>query len=147
MKLVSLWIPIHKTTCFFLNKILQFLKIEAVFCNKKGNFCLLLMRQKSHFLPPLYIIRGKKTLLDPRTWPEVSYKIGSVRPSICPQVFAELAHYFFLKLNMVLVAHIKLCMTEPDFFEKSPSSKNDPKWPQNRVFVCNLCKTKILMVH
>ena len=30
----------------------------------------------------------------------------SVRPSVCPYVFSRLAHLFFLKLSMVLEAHI-----------------------------------------
>ena len=29
---------------------------------------------------------------------------------------------------MVLEAHIQLCVTEPDFLEKSPSGKNDQNW-------------------
>ena len=33
---------------------------------------------------------------------------------------------------MVLGAHIKLCVTEPDFLEKIPIGQ---KWPKNRVFL------------
>ena len=33
--MVSLWKPIHETTCLFLTKMLQFLKIEAVFWKKR----------------------------------------------------------------------------------------------------------------
>ena len=75
---------------------------------------------------------GYGFFLDLRPWLEGSYNIGSFRPSIrhsdCPWVFSELAHQFFLKLSMMLGAHIQLCVTEPDFLAKSPSGKNDQKW-------------------
>ena len=61
--------------------------------------------------------------LEPRSQPEGSYKIGSVcpslRPSVCLQVFSGLAHQFFLKLGMVLGAHIQLCVTA-GFCGKNP---------------------------
>ena len=42
----------------------------------------------------------------------------SVRPSVCSQVFSELAYQFFLKLSMVLGAHIQLRVAEPNFLVK-----------------------------
>ena len=44
--------------------MLQLLKIEAFFC-KKRKFLLFITHkaEKSHFLPPLYIIRGKENLI------------------------------------------------------------------------------------
>ena len=60
----------------------------------------------------------------------------SVRPSVCSQVFSELAYQFFLKLSMVLGAHIQLCVTA-GFFRKethqAKMTKNGQKWSQNRV--------------
>ena len=46
-------------------------------------------------------------LLDPRPWPEGSYEIGSVRPSIRLSVsFLGIGSLVFFKLSMVLGAHI-----------------------------------------
>ena len=39
-------------------------------------------------------------------------------PFSCPQVFLGLVHLFFLKLGVVLEAHMVLCMAELDFWEK-----------------------------
>ena len=43
--------------------------------------------------------------------------------SICPKVLLELAK-FFLELSMMLVAHVVLCMTEPDFFKQYFCAQN-----------------------
>ena len=39
------------------------------------------------------------------------------RPSVCPDVFFELNHYFFLNFGMVLETLMKSCVAEPDFWE------------------------------
>ena len=65
-------------------------------------------------------------LLEPQPWPEGSYELGSVHPSIHPsfllcyrvEVFLGLAHQFFLKLSMVLGTHVLLRLTAR-FFEKN----------------------------
>ena len=38
-------------------------------------------------------------------------------PPFCLEVFLELAIQFFLELNMVLGAHVVLCMTKPHFLK------------------------------
>ena len=43
----------------------------------------------------------------------------SVHPFVCPSAFLRLAHYIFLKLSMMLGAHIWLCVTA-GFFGKNP---------------------------
>ena len=73
-------------------------------------------------------------LLDPRWYPEGSYKIGSVCPSICPGIFLELYHQFFLNFGMVLESHMKLCMTELDFPEKIFWTKNQKNGPETGFF-------------
>ena len=55
--------------------------------------------------------------LDLRQWPEKSYDIGSVVPSVL-EVFLKLVHKFFLEHCKVLWAHMMISVTEPDFFEK-----------------------------
>ena len=55
---------------------------------------------------------------------EGPYKIESVHPFICPGVFLELDHQFFLNFSMVLEIHKKLCVTEPDFFRKTSFAPN-----------------------
>ena len=44
--------------------------------------------------------------------------LGTGRPSVRPSVFLELYHQFFLNFAMVLETHMKLCVTQPDFFRK-----------------------------
>ena len=39
--------------------------------------------------------------------------------SFCPGIFLELYNTFFLKFDMVLKVHMKLCVTELDFWEKN----------------------------
>ena len=60
-------------------------------------------------------------------------------PSFFPAVFLELAHYFFLKLFMVLGAHMEMCVTEPVFFWKNPlppkMTENGQKWPKIVFFL------------
>ena len=80
----------------------------------------------------------------PRHQPERSYKIGSVHMafsssfclpfhlSFCLSLsFLRLAHKFFLKLSMVLGAHIYILCVTVTFFGKNPHwpkmTKNDPK--------------------
>ena len=69
--------------------------------------------------------------LNPRPQPEGSYKIGSVCPPVLPSVRKFSRDWlisFFLKLSMVLGAHIYLCVTETDFLEKAKMTKNGQKW-------------------
>ena len=104
-------------------------------------------------------------LLDTGTWSEGSYEKGSAAPSVCPPVwlyvFSDLAHLFFLKLSMVLgahilVIHILVICDRVGFFEKK-DVKNGQKVPKNKFFwtfeedqvfsfVWNCCKMKALMV-
>ena len=53
----------------------------------------------------------------------------SFRPSL--EVFLGLTHQFFLKLSMVLGAHVLLCVTGPDFFKKIFLSQKWRKWAKN----------------
>ena len=55
---------------------------------------------------------------------------SSIFFSFSLEVFLELVHKFFLKLNMVLEAQVVLCVIEPDFFGGKSLPK---KWAQNRV--------------
>ena len=41
--------------------------------------------------------------------------MNKVCPSFCLEVYLEIALQFFLELNMVLEAHVVLCMAEPEF--------------------------------
>ena len=45
------------------------------------------------------------------------------------EVFLGFAHYFFLKLRMILDVHMVLYVTEPEFLQKncSKNGKNGPK--------------------
>ena len=43
--------------------------------------------------------------------------LNKVCSSFCSEVSLKLAVQFFLELNMVLGAHLVLCMTEPDFLK------------------------------
>ena len=81
-------------------------------------------------------------LLDTGTWSEGSYEKGSAAPSVCPPVwlyvFSDLAHLFFLKLSMVLgahilVIHILVICDRVGFFEKK-DVKNGQKVPKNKFF-------------
>ena len=70
--------------------------------------------------------------LDPQPWPERSYELRSVCPTICPSVWKLFWHRlitFFLKL-MVLRAHAVLCVTGLDFLKQyfgPKSGENGPK--------------------
>ena len=74
-----------------------------------------------------------KCFLDPQWQPEGSYKLVSVRPSICLGVFFELYHCFFLNFGMVLETHMRLYVTGLDFlgifffFFTPKIRKNGPK--------------------
>ena len=74
-------------------------------------------------------------------------------PSVLPSVRKLSQNWlisFFLKLNMVLGAHIQLRVTEPDNPHRAKMAKNRIwTFQENHVisFVWNLCKTKVLMVH
>ena len=65
-------------------------------------------------------------LCDPRSWLEGSYELGSVRPSVRKFSWDWLIS-FFLKLGMVLEAHLVLCVTEPDFLKNIFFPKSGPE--------------------
>ena len=44
--------------------------------------------------------------------------MNKVCPSFGPEIFLELTLQFFLKLSMVLGAHVMLCMLEPENMRK-----------------------------
>ena len=77
--------------------------------------------------------------MDPRRWPEWFYEIGSaVFPSFCPSVLPSVRVFswnciisFFLDFGTVLEIHMKLCVTEPDFPEKSFLLRKLGKWTKN----------------
>ena len=50
---------------------------------------------------------------------------------ICSGVFLELYHYFFLNFCVVLETNMKLCVTEPDFLEKTFLPLKLGKWTKN----------------
>ena len=59
-------------------------------------------------------------------------ELWSVLPSTClsnylSSSFLEIGSLVFLKLCMVLGTHMEICVIEPGFLEKSPSSKNYQK--------------------
>ena len=65
LKMFSLWTFLHEIiVVFFLIKILQFLKIEAV-CAKKEIIMMFitLKTDETHFLSNTYVSQGKKTYL------------------------------------------------------------------------------------
>ena len=70
--------------------------------------------------------RVSNYFLDPRSWPEGSYELGSillsalpsVLPSHCPSFRQFSWNWLFLKLCMVLEAYMKVGVTEPDIFGK-----------------------------
>ena len=98
-----------------------------------GHYSIVKKLEKSIFILHLF--------LDPQLRLEGSYKIGSVLPSVLPSVPKFSQNWlisFFLKLRMVLGAHMQLLGTEPDFLEKIPIKQRCPKMvkkrPKNRVF-------------
>lgn len=67
------------------------------------------------------------------------------------KLFVELAHYYFAKLSMVLVAHFDLCISEPDFNPYQVMTKMTQKGGFGSYFKnyiirygWNLCKIKLL---
>ena len=83
------------------------------------------------------LYKSVSKFLDPRPWPERSYKIGPVFPFFHLSVsFLRIDSLVFSELSVVLGAHIQLCVTAR-FFGKNPHQakiKNGQKWPQNMVF-------------
>ena len=59
--MVSLWKPIHKTTCLFQTKMLQFLKTEAVFWKKRKFLLFITHKTKKKLFKVLFdfIIKGE----------------------------------------------------------------------------------------
>ena len=68
-------------------------------------------------------------LWDPQPWPEGSYEQGL---SFCPEVFLELALWFFPELNMVLGVHMVLWQL--DLLKNIFASKNGENSPSLRFF-------------
>ena len=65
--------------------------------------------------------------IDLFSWPGQKGHMNKVCPSFCSEVFLELALYFILELNMVLGAHVVLCMTDPDFLKITFCPQNGGK--------------------
>ena len=61
--------------------------------------------------------------------------MNKVCPFFCSEVFMELV-LFFCELNMVLGAHVALCMTGPDFFKKMFYPQNGENGPSLGFFEC-----------
>ena len=63
-----------------------------------------------------------QNLLDPRPWPEGSYELKSVHPFVCHSFWQFYWNWLitvvFLKICMVLGAHMEICVTEPGFLRK-----------------------------
>ena len=64
----------------------------------------------------------RSMVLNPCLGQEGSYELGSVRPSFLWEVVLGLAHLIFLKLRIVLKAHVLLCVTARFFEEQIPCS-------------------------
>ena len=60
--------------------------------------------------------------MDLQQWPEGSYEIASVCPSVSPSVLLGhllgIVSLFFLNFGMVLETSMAFCVTKPDFLEK-----------------------------
>ena len=81
----------------------------------------------------------KTELLDTQPQLEESYKIGCVLPSVLPFILPSVCKLsrnwpisFFWNFA-VRGPYIVVCDSQI-FWKKSPSGKNDQKWPQNKVF-------------
>ena len=71
----------------------------------------------------------RSMVLNPCLGQEGSYELGSVRPSFLWEVVLGLAHLVFLKLRIVLKAHVLLCVTEPGFLKnKSHAREKSGSW-------------------
>ena len=62
--------------------------------------------------------------------------MNQVCQSFSLDVFLELVLQFFLELSMVLVAHVMLCMTEPDFLKIMFGPQNGERRPSLGFFEC-----------
>ena len=62
--------------------------------------------------------------------------MNKVCPYFYSEVFLELALQFFLELNMVLGAHMVLCMTEPEFLKILFCPQNGENRPSPGFFEC-----------
>ena len=62
--------------------------------------------------------------------------MNKVCPYFYSEVFLELALQFFLELNMVLGAHMVLCMTEPEFLKILFCPQNGENRPSSGFFEC-----------
>ena len=74
-------------------------------------------------------------LLDPRPWPEVSYELGSICPSVLPSgSFFVIGSLVFSETQHGVRGHVLLCVTEPDFLKKIFLPHRWGKWAKNKVF-------------
>ena len=62
--------------------------------------------------------------------------MNKVCPSFCSELSLELALQFFLELNVVLGAHVMLCMTEADFLKIMFCPQNGENRPSPGFFEC-----------
>ena len=78
-----------------------------------------------------------------------SFRPSFCLPSVCLQVFLELAHQFFLKLSKVLGGegpYLLVCDSQGFFGKPSPKmTKNGQKWPKNMVLAIfdHFCSLRI----
>ena len=118
---------------YFLTPTFGFSQVINKLTGKHNRLALILLvkHQSCHHIETSQLICSAikdkliTIVLHPQPWLEGSYKIGSVclsfRPSLCLSVsFFGIGSLVFLKLSIVLGAHIQLCMTELDFFGKNP---------------------------
>ena len=84
--------------------------------------------------------------MDCRSWPEGSYELGSVHPSIFLFFGSSIWKFsqdwlisFFLKCSMVLGVHV-LCVTEPPFWKKIFL----PKKMGQKCFFLNLLENLVI---
>ena len=81
--------------------------------------------------------------MDLQQWPEGSYEIASVCPSVSPSVLLGhllgIVSLFFLNFGMVLETSMAFCVTKPDFLEKKKicykNWANGPKMCQKQGFL------------
>ena len=73
--------------------------------------------------------------MDLQQWPEGSYEIASVCPSVSPSVLLGhllgIVSLFFLNFGMVLETSMAFCVTKPDFLEKKNLLQKLSKWTKN----------------
>ena len=83
----------------------------------------------------------KCLLLDPLSWLEGSYELGFIRLSVLLPFRPFVRKFswnqfisFFLKVTMVLEAHVVLCMTELEFWKRIFLLPKWGKWAKTGIF-------------